>query len=310
LPVCNGERYLDQAINTILAQTFRDLTLVISDNASTDRTQAIAEAYAAKDPRVRYYRYEENRGMTWNFNNVFHLADSEYFVWACYDDLIAPEMIERCVAVLDREPEVAVVCSETMFIDENGAERGPWCDRVELRSPHPHLRLRRYLKNTIMVDSIHGVVRKEVLGKTELLDTYVASDKILMGQITLLGQIRELPERMFFRRIHPQISTMANNEYVFRSYADPKLKGTFSLPRWERFVNYMRRIKGTPLSPYERLLCYREVLMLLFLPKYWFKMALDLIVVAWLQLVSLLSRVFRPRKKAIAGIAKVSDPND
>src|SRR5688572_10868700 len=91
LPVYNGENYLAEAIDSILAQTFEDFELIISDNASTDRTQEICEAYAAKDGRIRYYRSEVNKGSAWNFNRVFELARGEYFKWAAHDDYIAPE---------------------------------------------------------------------------------------------------------------------------------------------------------------------------------------------------------------------------
>src|SRR3712207_3999522 len=115
LPVYNGERYLALAIEAVLAQTYRDFELIISDNGSTDATSAICKAFAARDPRVRYYRYEENRGAAWNFNNTARLARGRYFKWQCYDDLLEPEMIQACLDVLEREPEVAVCCTRTRF---------------------------------------------------------------------------------------------------------------------------------------------------------------------------------------------------
>lgn len=79
MPVYNGEKFIARAIDAVLAQTYSDLTLLISDNASTDATQAICEEYARRDPRVRYLRYEENRGASWNFNNTCHQSRSPYF---------------------------------------------------------------------------------------------------------------------------------------------------------------------------------------------------------------------------------------
>ena len=81
LPVYNGEKYLEQALISILSQTYTDFELIISDNASTDRTQAICREYAAKDPRIRYYCNEENLGAAPNHNRVFELASGEYFKW-------------------------------------------------------------------------------------------------------------------------------------------------------------------------------------------------------------------------------------
>src|SRR3954470_23138397 len=101
LPVYNGARYLAEAIESVLAQTFTDFELVISDNASTDATAAIALQYAARDPRVRYSRNRENIGSARNFGRAFELATGEFFKWMASDDLISPEFLENCVAALD-----------------------------------------------------------------------------------------------------------------------------------------------------------------------------------------------------------------
>src|SRR5690242_6344650 len=90
LPVYNGERFLAEAIDSVLAQTFTDFELIISDNASTDRTPEICKAYAEKDSRIRYYRNEENQGASWNFNRVFELSRGMCFQWLAHDDYIAP----------------------------------------------------------------------------------------------------------------------------------------------------------------------------------------------------------------------------
>ena len=74
LPVCNGENYLKQALDSIMAQTYTDFELIISDNASTDRTAQICKEYANRDPRIRYYRNEKNLGAARNFNYVFELV--------------------------------------------------------------------------------------------------------------------------------------------------------------------------------------------------------------------------------------------
>src|SRR4051794_3298661 len=87
LPVYNGENFLAHAVDSILAQDFRDFELIISDNASTDRTAEICRGYAESDPRVRYVRFETNQGGSRNFCYVFELARGEYFKWAAHDDV-------------------------------------------------------------------------------------------------------------------------------------------------------------------------------------------------------------------------------
>jgi glycosyltransferase involved in cell wall biosynthesis len=84
MPVFNGEKYLKEALDSILAQTYSDFELLISDNASTDRTEQICREYAAKDRRIRYYRNEKNIGAPKNFNRVFELSSGKYFRWATF----------------------------------------------------------------------------------------------------------------------------------------------------------------------------------------------------------------------------------
>jgi glycosyltransferase involved in cell wall biosynthesis len=102
VPVYNGEKYLAAALDTLLAQSFEDFELIISDNASTDCTEEIARAYAARDGRVRYERSGANRGCAWNHNRVFALARGRYFRWAAHDDLCAPTLLARTVELLRR----------------------------------------------------------------------------------------------------------------------------------------------------------------------------------------------------------------
>jgi glycosyltransferase involved in cell wall biosynthesis len=79
MPVYNEERYLEQALQSLLSQSVENFELIISDNASTDRTGEICLTYAAKDPRVRYHRMEANLGSNANFNRVFQLSTAAYF---------------------------------------------------------------------------------------------------------------------------------------------------------------------------------------------------------------------------------------
>lgn len=86
MPVYNGEKFIRVALDSLLSQTFVDFELIISDNASTDGTEAICREYAARDLRIRYVRQSENRGAVVNFKFVLDDAVGEYFMWAAHDD--------------------------------------------------------------------------------------------------------------------------------------------------------------------------------------------------------------------------------
>lgn len=100
VPVRNGARFLEQALDSLLAQSYQEFELIISDNASTDQTEAICRAYAARDGRIRYYRSSKDLGLAHNYNYLFQLARGEYFKWAAADDLHEPDYVLRCLDVL------------------------------------------------------------------------------------------------------------------------------------------------------------------------------------------------------------------
>ena len=259
MPVYNGEHYVEGAISSILAQTYQDFTFIISDNGSTDRTRAICESYAAQDSRIQYHRYEQNRGASWNFNNAFKLSTTKYFKWACHDDLIAPTMVEQCVEVLERELEVILAYPQARIIDEHGETIGIWSDNLELRSPYPHKRLHQYLRNKSRNEALYGVMRARALEKTGLLRPVAYCDQMLMAELAMIGQFRELPEPTFMKRFHAGISTEVYSQQAYRAFFDPKLKGKASLPRVERLLEFVRRINHVPMLRSERLKCYAEL---------------------------------------------------
>ena len=100
MPVYNGEKSIREALGFLLAQTFSDFELIISDNASTDATEAICREYMEKDSRIRYARQTENRGAVANFQFVLNEAQGEYFMWAAYDDEWAENYLSDAITLL------------------------------------------------------------------------------------------------------------------------------------------------------------------------------------------------------------------
>jgi len=260
LPVFNGENYLEKALDSILAQTYSDFELIISDNASTDRTAEICRAYAAKDERIRYFRNETNLGAAKNFNRVFELSSGEYFKWAAHDDLCTPGYLERCVEILDREPDVVLCYPKTSIIDQNGEFVKNYFDGFNLRSPKPHERFQDFFHAPGLCNPIFGLIRASALKRTPLIGSYTASDRVLLGELALLGQFYEVPEYLFFRRNHTQTSVRANPDLVERiAWFDPTKRGQIQLPRWRWFFEYLLAIKRVRLGWYEKLLCYVQM---------------------------------------------------
>ena len=107
MPVFNGERYLKEAINSILNQSYKNIELVISDNCSTDETQAICLDYSSKDPRVRYIRQIKNSTAVENFRLVLNSARGDYFMWASDDDLWSEYWIENLLVEVNLSKGIA-----------------------------------------------------------------------------------------------------------------------------------------------------------------------------------------------------------
>src|SRR5262249_6062368 len=122
LPVYNGQAFLQQAIDHLLAQTFSNFEIIISDNASSDRTSQICRQYASRDSRIRYVRNDTNLGAIANFNRTFELSRAPLFKWAAHDDLHRPTYLESCVRLLDQDAATILAHSATAFIDDGGRE--------------------------------------------------------------------------------------------------------------------------------------------------------------------------------------------
>ena len=260
LPVHNGENFLAASIESVLSQGLEDFELIISDNASTDGTAAICARYAARDPRIRFHRSPTNRGGAWNFNRVFELSTAPLFKWQAHDDVCLPGFLQRCVATFDRAPEsVVVVYPRTELIDGAGRPLThylPEC--LDTRRRWPHQRLADVLHNMTMVRAQFGVIRSSALRQTRLFDRRIAADFILFAELALLGELWELPETLFQRRIHAGISTRANsNPDQLVQWWDPTQRRHQGLvsPMLQLGWEYVRSIRRLPLSRAEKLRC-------------------------------------------------------
>ena len=101
MPVYNGELFIERAIESILAQTFTDFELIISDNASTDSTHEICQSFSKKDNRIRIFKQEKNIGVHRNFYFLLSQARGEYFAWAAVDDYLDKDFMEKNLKVLE-----------------------------------------------------------------------------------------------------------------------------------------------------------------------------------------------------------------
>ncbi len=248
MPLYNAERYLEHTLQTVLAQTYEDFILYISDNASTDRTQEICKDYVARDSRIKYIKNEVNVGAPGNYERCFTPASSEYFRWQNGDDPIEPTLIERCIEVLDEQPDVVLAYCKTNIIDENGVFLEHYDDKLHLMQDEPVARLQALLDSIGYQNVMYGLIRREPLSHTALMGAYTSSDLNLVGELCLYGKFFEVQEYLFNRRMHPESNSADRHDDEKQVvFWDPSKKKMI-LPLWRSFYEYFKAAFRAPIS--------------------------------------------------------------
>jgi hypothetical protein len=144
----NRARFLPDALDSVLAQTMPDFEVIVSDNASTDQTEALVRGYAARDARVRYFRNDENVGLTRNFNLALaRAAETPFWVPLPSDDRWEPTYLEQVLAIMDREPDLALVHTDAYRTDAEGVILNRWADLwTAMPPPGRHHALRELIR--------------------------------------------------------------------------------------------------------------------------------------------------------------------
>lgn len=262
LPVYNGEKYLREAVDSILGQTFADFELIISDNGSTDATPDLCCEYAAADHRVRLELHQNNRGAAWNYNRVFYLSKGAFFKWAPHDDVISPDYLQRCMEHLEDHPGAVLCYPRTRFIDEHGAEKELYKDGLHLLSTDPVERFGQVLfRKAKKCNPVLGLIRSSALVRTDCIGHFNASDQVLLAHLALLGEFHEVPGATMFRRDHPAASLRANKSaQEVAAWFDPARHRKIVVPALRLGFEYLRCIGITNLSVVERVSCARLVM--------------------------------------------------
>jgi glycosyltransferase involved in cell wall biosynthesis len=251
VPVYNGERFLRQTVESLLAQTFGDFELVISDNASSDGTQAVARELAASDARVVYHRHARNLGMAGNYNFLARRAESPYFKWANCDDLCEPSFVERCLDALDRDPGAVLAYPRARFIDESGKLLPGIVDPgFPLDFEPAAARLRYVISAGHWVNAPLGVIRTEALLATTLMPPYPGGDYVLLARLCLLGRFIEIPEPLLGRRLHDKASSQLRDARSVHRYVTGQ-EG-ITLPSWYRLRDDTKNLLASKLTLREK----------------------------------------------------------
>jgi glycosyltransferase involved in cell wall biosynthesis len=262
LPVYNGEKYLADALDSLLTQTYQDYELIISDNASSDGTAEICADYARRDARIRYFRQARNLGCAPNHNFVMAKATGELFKGASHDDLYAPDLLERCIDALDRHPQVVLAHSWSAVIDEAGVVTSLVDYPVATDAPRAPDRFRSMLFDG-WGDDEGGVVRMDVLRRSGTHASYHFADRTFTIGLALHGPFYMVPDRLYFRREHAGQGSALSSVRARCTNLDPRRANRLLHPvvrlYAEYVFGYVTAIRRAPLPRRDRAECYRTL---------------------------------------------------
>jgi glycosyltransferase involved in cell wall biosynthesis len=275
MPIYNGERLMQRALDSLLAQTFTDFELIICDNASTDATQRICLEYAAKDKRIRYYRNDAQIQPISNFNRVLGYASGEYFMWAAHDDRWAPAFIEELVQELNGNPEAALAFCRFVNIDEEGHTarvfKTDWAD-VFSRSKFWQLTFLICADDHIRQKATHiyGLMRRDALvaggGMIVLTDIdYAGEDNLTLLRLLAKWNFVIVDQLLFYYRerlpsIRPTHEPLAGYVWQRIFHRKPNHQGNLFLffRRTHVYYSNVRKlvINETSLPRFQKLLLW------------------------------------------------------
>ncbi|ADR19063.1 glycosyltransferase family 2 protein [Calditerrivibrio nitroreducens] len=207
MPVYNGAKFISEALDSLLAQTFTDFELIISDNASTDETEAICREYAAKDKRIRYIRQRENLGAAANFKYVLDQAEGEYFMWAAADDVWDKKWIEKLLPISIINHCIAFGTLQT--IDSNSKPlQHPANGRNFAYTGSKFMRRLKYFLEPAFLgkpNPIYGIYPKRLITPnmfSVLASTKFGADMLFMYALLEHVEIRSDMTVLLYKRIH------------------------------------------------------------------------------------------------------------
>lgn len=273
LPVYNGERHLPEALDSLLAQRFGEFELVLSDNASTDGTESIGRAYAAKDSRIRYVRQAENIGPTANFNFVLSQSSAPYFMWAAHDDIWEPDFLSEMVNILDTQKDVEIAfcgfdnvsfedCRRTRLFDLGNIAKSSHYQGLNAFLHHP--------EHNGKANAFYGLLRREtVLGLGGLKiwgrGTWGA-DMLYVFSILIHGRLALSERVLFHKRSAPDapasqmvsLTSLPHRERLQRELTDRLQESREWLGYWMGYLQVLRLASSVSLV--EHAMLYRVVL--------------------------------------------------
>ena len=207
MPVFNSERFVAEAIESILNQSFKDFEFLILDDASTDKSIEIVKDFEKKDPRIKVFQNEKNLGVVESRNKLINLSKGKYIAWLDSDDIALENRFEEEIRFLEEHPEIGMVGADAIIIDENGRKTGEWLFETEPQK----LKIALFFHSPFLSSSV--MIRRSCL-PIELYDPKfpVAEDFDLYSKISEHFDVANISEFLVKYRINSKGLSKSNTE--------------------------------------------------------------------------------------------------
>ena len=253
LPVYNGERFLSHALESILGQTFSEIEIIISDNASTDDTANICKQFAMRDARIRYIRQTENIGAMRNWNYVAKQARGKYFKWSSASDYSAPDMLASCFEAMEADQSIILCYGQTCLVDQETGKHREYTGNIELMEDRPYERFAKLRRSLKLNNAYCGLIRTDALHRTKLNRLYSGGDIILMAELALIGRFLLLPKTLQYRRMGRETSSNDLSPSELALFLDPLKTHNIDLRLFSMHLGFFRVALGAPIDHLEKL---------------------------------------------------------
>jgi hypothetical protein len=253
IPAYNAAAYIGFTLEGLLAQSFGDFEVIVSDNASTDATRDVVEDYKLRDARIRYERQAVNIGANPNYSHVVRRARGELFKWSSCSDWCAPTFLERCRDVLGANDDTVLVVPRT-FTFQDDLRTVKECPKdIDILDDAPSARLMRLIHTLTLNNAINGLIRMSALRRTRLIEAYVGADMVLMEHLAMLGKFRLIDERLFYRRTEPATATTLQAPAAQWKHHYPERSVRTLFQGSKRQIGRLRAVLSAPMPIGERL---------------------------------------------------------
>ncbi len=220
-PLYNHADDLPETLESLLSQSYRDFRLLCVDDQSTDATADVVQRYASQDARIVYSRNPRRLGMIDNWRRAFELAledtpDAEYFAWASDHDIWHPRWLATLVAELDAHPDAVLAYPRNRRIGPDGVinDKRPW-EFTTAGIDDVSTRFKQTMRRMSAGNMIYGLGRAAAIRRAGVFRHVLVPDRLLLMELALEGQFRQVPDVLWFRRWYGPIFSLQRQRRAF-----------------------------------------------------------------------------------------------